>query len=87
MPPDGFVAFNLWPPGSAAGEVWYNAAADPAEGGPQLRAAQWFLTACHELAHNWVRSHDSQFADTMGQIVMRYTPAFHAWRPAAGPRA
>lgn len=78
------MAFNLLPPGSAAAEVWYNAAFDPAEGDAQLRAAQWFLTACHELAHNFVRCHDTTFADTMGQIVMRFTPAFHAWCPAAG---
>lgn len=74
---DSAVAFNRGAPGQA-GEIWYNAACDPAEtDGQQERAKHWFLTACHELGHNFVRRHNSAFADVMGQIVMRYTPRFH----------
>ncbi|KAL4424013.1 hypothetical protein ABPG75_001314 [Micractinium tetrahymenae] len=78
-PTDTAIAFNRGAPGQA-GEIWYNAACDPPEAqGQQQHATHWFLTACHELGHNFVRRHDSAFADAMGQIVMQYTPRFRAY--------
>lgn len=74
-PTDGIIAFNLGRPGEA-GECWYNAAYDPPETDPVSRAKHWFLTTCHELAHNFVRAHNSAFADVMGQIVLRYADRF-----------
>ena len=74
---DDAIAFNLGRQGEA-GECWYNAAFDPPSADPATRATHWFLTTCHELAHNYVRGHNSLFADVMGQFVLRYTPAFRA---------
>ncbi|PRW44629.1 Right handed beta helix region [Chlorella sorokiniana] len=51
---------------------------------PVARAKHWFITTCHELAHNFVRAHNSAFADVMGQIVLRYAPRFTSmYDPAA----
>lgn len=72
---DLFMAFNLGRAGEA-GECFFNAAYDPHGAQPLARAKQWFLTTCHELAHNFVRAHNSAFADVMGQIALRYAPRF-----------
>ena len=78
---DSTIAFNHRKLGPGqAGEIWYNAAFDPPEADSRQRAAHWFLTACHELGHNFVRRHDSEFAGLMGQIVMRFTPRFYAFQ-------
>lgn len=75
------VAFNLGQAG-CSGEVWDNVAFDLAEGDAAARATHWFLTACHELAHNWVRNHSSQFADVMGELVLHFAPRFRSLWPS-----
>lgn len=43
----------------------------------------WFLTACHELAHNWVRAHNSAFADLTAELALRFAPRLYRLYPAA----
>ena len=64
------IAFNC------NGECWYNAANDVASAQAGRRCDHWFLTACHELAHNFEKSHGTTFADVNSQIVLRYSDRY-----------
>jgi hypothetical protein len=46
--------------------------------------AFWYMTFCHELAHNKERGHTAGFARVMGEIFAMYLPRFRRL-PAVAP--
>lgn len=70
------IAFN------SNGRLWFNAAAGPASAGADVgagRARFWFLTVCHELAHNVVGPHNSEFSGSMAALVLHFSHHFRAF--------
>ena len=61
------IAFN------ADGQLWYNAAKDCAFDNPSGRIDFWYLVICHELAHNIVHAHNSDFSQAMSEIVLTFS--------------
>jgi hypothetical protein len=75
-PAANMIAFNK------GGQLWFNAAAGPDSAGADVgsgRARFWFLTVCHELAHNVVGPHNSEFAGAMGALVLHFSHHFRAY--------
>lgn len=70
---DGIIAFNQ------NNKLWYNAHADEAyrHVAKNLRYFHWYLTICHELAHNFRAQHDSVFSDYLGHIALEHSKQFH----------
>ena len=70
---DGCIAFNK------GNQLWYNAYADNVySGAPQsLRMFDWYVTVCHELAHNFRSQHDEVFSDYLAHIVLQYSRDFY----------
>ena len=66
------IAFNV------NGELWYNAAKDRALQNIAARSKFWYLVICHELAHNFVHAHNSNFSQHMSEIVLTYSQRFMA---------
>ena len=69
-PHDGIIAFN------SADKMWYNAAQDVMVHDVAARAEFWYLTICHELAHHFVRDHNSEFSNYVGKLVLEYGQGF-----------
>ena len=71
---DGCIAFN-W-----RNKLWYNAHADHAYAkSPQgVRLFNWYITMCHELAHNFRREHDEVFSDYLAHIALQHSRAFYS---------
>ena len=70
---DGIIAFNQ------DNKLWYNAFSDHvydhcSEG---LRWFNWYLTVCHELAHNFQAQHNSQFSEYMSNIALQHSRGFY----------
>ena len=70
-PGDGVIAFH-----SGGGQLWYNAAADCKAGDARARSEFWYHVVCHELAHHFVREHDSEFSQYVGKITLEYSRSF-----------
>lgn len=68
------IAFN------AHGNLWYNAAKDSAFHDTAARSRFWYLVICHELAHNFIHGHDSDFSQQMSEIVLTYSQGFMGWK-------
>lgn len=69
---DGCIAFNR------GNKLWYNAHADHAYGQSQgVRLFNWYITVCHELAHNFRREHDEVFSDYLAHIALQHSKAFY----------
>ena len=71
---DGCIAFNR------GNMLWYNAYADHVyEQSPQgVRLFNWYITVCHELAHNFRHEHDEVFSDYLAHIALQHSRAFYA---------
>ena len=71
---DGCIAFNR------GNKLWYNAHADHVyDQSPQgVRLFNWYITVCHELAHNFRHEHDEQFSDYLAHIALQHSRAFYA---------
>ena len=71
---DGCIAFNR------GNKLWYNAHADRAyDQSPQgVRLFNWYITVCHELAHNFRHEHDEVFSDYLAHIALQHSRAFYA---------
>ena len=70
---DGCIAFNK------GNQLWYNAFADDVnnEAPQSLRVFNWYITVCHELAHNFCSEHDEIFSDYLAHVVMQYSRGFY----------
>ena len=70
---DGFIAFNQ------GNKLWYNAHADHTyEQSPQgVRLFDWYITVCHELAHNFQHEHNEVFSDYLAHIALQHSRAFY----------
>lgn len=66
-------------PFNRGNRLWYNAYADHVyDGAPsRLRYYDWYLTVCHELAHNFQAEHDEVFSDYMSHIALQHSKHFH----------
>ena len=73
-PDDGCIAFNR------RNRLWYNAHADHvyANSPPGARLFNWYITMCHELAHNFRREHDEVFSDYLAHIALQHSRAFYS---------
>lgn len=72
---DGYIAFNQ------GNKLWYNAFADRVYHSDQcskgLRWFNWYLTVCHELAHNFQAEHNTQFSEYMSNIALQHSRGFY----------
>ena len=70
---DGIIAFNQ------NNKLWYNAHADRVyDQAPQgLRVLNWYITMCHEVAHNFRDEHDEVFSDYLAHILIQHSRAFY----------
>ena len=70
---DGCIAFNR------GNMLCYNAYADHLyEQSPQgVRLFNWYITVCHELAHNFRHEHDEVFSDYLAHIALQHSRAFY----------
>lgn len=71
---DGLLAFNQ------QNKLRYNAHADHVyDEAPQgLRLFNWYITMCHEVAHNFRHEHDEVFSDYLAHILVQHSRAFYA---------
>ncbi len=71
---DTCIAFNQ------GNKLWYNAHADHAyeRTPPGLRLFNWYITVCHELAHNFRHEHDEVFSDYLAHIALQHSRGFYA---------
>lgn len=71
---DECIAFNR------GNKLWYNAYADKVyDQSPQgVRLFNWYITACHELAHNFQKQHDEVFSDYLAHIALQHSRGFYA---------
>ena len=60
------IAFN-----NGRSQLWFNAHHDPSNADRHARELFWFHTVCHELAHQYVSGHNSEFADVVGAITYK----------------
>ena len=60
------IAFN-----AGRSQLWFNAHHDPRSADRHARELFWFHTVCHELAHQYVSGHNSNFADVVGAITYK----------------
>jgi hypothetical protein len=72
-PGDGIIAFNK------GDRLWYNAGYDQKVTDKGARAEYWYHIICHELAHHYVRDHDTFFSQYVGKITLEYGKAFYAF--------
>ena len=70
---DGIIAFNM------GNKLWYNAHADHRFDKSQqsFRLCDWYITVCHELAHNFHKEHDEVFSEYLAQIALQHSTAFY----------
>lgn len=70
---DGCIAFNK------GNKLWYNAYADGvySQASQSFRLFNWYITMCHELAHNFHNHHDEVFSDYLAHIVLQYSRGFY----------
>ena len=73
---DGCIAFNK------GNELWYNAHAYAdrvCEQSPlSIRLFNWYITVCHELAHNFRKEHDEVLSDYHAHIALQHSKGFYA---------
>lgn len=82
-PDSSTIAFNR----GNGQQLWFNTAVTVSSSGfsseAEARMRFWFLVCAHELAHNTICGHDSDFSDVSNAIVLQYAKKYEAFLQTA----